>query len=174
MEAEREEEEQQQRLLTSPPPYLFERLAQLPGYTWETHLPPFHSVGALMELRQHSAHVVYRPTTIGMFLDIGIFKQSLPQPRLMTREPQRPIPPRALHDWDHIAPLYDNMKPPVSTTRGRSVTRVGPPLQDQIQMAKQKPPYPLSLGYLHMRYASNANIISANHSCRPQIQIASM
>lgn len=30
-----------------PPPRLFERLAQLSGYTWDQSLQPFHSVGSL-------------------------------------------------------------------------------------------------------------------------------
>ena len=42
--------------LPTPPPQLFERLAQLPGYTWETHLNPFHSVGALSFLSVGDGH----------------------------------------------------------------------------------------------------------------------
>ena len=81
------EEEERQRLLPSPPPYLFERLAQLPGYTWETHLQPFHSVFPLLGSPQCLADVVYRHTTIGMYLDIVMAKRNPLQPRLMTREP---------------------------------------------------------------------------------------
>ena len=71
------EEEDRQKLQTSPPPYLFERLAQLPGYTWETHLPPFHSVGNLVEVCRHVANLTSRHTTIGMFLGIASSSQSL-------------------------------------------------------------------------------------------------
>ena len=70
------EEEERQKTQTSPPPYLFERLAQLPGYTWETHLPPFHSVGNLIEVCRH-ANPASRHTTIGMFLGIVSLSPSL-------------------------------------------------------------------------------------------------
>jgi len=30
--------------LPVPPPHLFERLAQIPGYTWDHDIDPFHSV----------------------------------------------------------------------------------------------------------------------------------
>ena len=32
--------------LPAPPPRLFERLAQLSGYTWDQSTQPFHSVGS--------------------------------------------------------------------------------------------------------------------------------
>ena len=107
------EEAEKQRLLPSPPPYLFERLAHLPGYTWETQLSPFHSVFALLELTQCLADVVHRHTTIGMYLDIGMFIRNLPPPRLMTQEQRKRAPPRALQDSDRTAHLFDNMRPVV-------------------------------------------------------------
>ena len=68
---ERNEEGERQQALPSPPSHLFERLAQLPGYSWETNLEPFHSVSALILQIGQSADLIARLMTIGTFLGIG-------------------------------------------------------------------------------------------------------
>jgi hypothetical protein len=34
---------------SSPPSRLFERLAQIPGYTWDQSIKPYHSVSSLVD-----------------------------------------------------------------------------------------------------------------------------
>lgn len=87
-----------QPTLPTPPPSLFERLAQLPGYTWETNLRPFHSVGALMFEGGQSADVMPRHTIIGTSLDIGIrIRQRVHRPpNVLIRDGL--APPRARRD----------------------------------------------------------------------------
>ena len=42
--------------LPSPPPRLFDRLAQLSGYTWDQSIEPFHSVSEPAEGARYCCH----------------------------------------------------------------------------------------------------------------------
>ena len=59
--------------LPSPPPRLFDRLAQLSGYTWDQSTEPFHSVSEPAEERDiapmnHADCLLYRAMITGMSL----------------------------------------------------------------------------------------------------------
>ena len=50
-----------------PPPRLYERLAQIPGYTWDHDTEPFHSVSPYAQPRVSDTMInVERHTIIGM------------------------------------------------------------------------------------------------------------
>lgn len=91
--------------LPAPPSHLFERLALIPGYTWDQSIDPFHSVSPMFTLHMDVRSLIASPNrvmTTGMSSESAILPTSPHQelrPHPCLQMLPNPAPHEALHGW---------------------------------------------------------------------------